>query len=197
MHVLVTGAATALWVVFAVSAAGKVRGTARQRAFAASLRPLGFIPERLLRSTALAVTAAEVAAVAGLSCVPFGTGAAGAPARLVAAAALVLAAVLLAVLTGGIALALGRGATASCACFGAAERPLSRRHLMRNVALLAIAVCGVGLADQLPRSTAELPAAVLAGLGGAVVALLLVRLDDIVDLFAPAAAAAASRTARS
>jgi hypothetical protein len=190
MHVLVTGAAVALWVVFAVSTAGKARSATRQRAFAASLRPLGFIPERLLRPTALAVTAAEAATVLGLSLAPFGSDA-------IATAALVLAAVLLAVLTGGIALALGRGATASCACFGAAERPLSRRHLVRNVALLAIAVCAAALADQLPQSIAELPAAALAGLGGAVVALLLIRLDDIVDLFAPAAAAGASRTARS
>jgi hypothetical protein len=181
MHELGTGAAVALWVVFAVSAAGKVRSAERQRAFAASLRPLGFVPDRFLRPAALAVTAAEVAVVVGLTCVPFG---AGPP----AAGAFWLAAGVLTVLTGGVALALGRGAAASCACFGTAERPLSRRHLVRNLALLAIAVGGLALADQLPAGTTELPAAALAGLGGAVVALLLIRLDDVVDLFAPTAA---------
>jgi hypothetical protein len=181
MPELATGAAVALAVVFAVSATAKARSADRLRAFAAALRPLGFVPERLLRPAVLAVTAAEAAVVVGLVWAPF-----AAPA--VATGAFLLATGLLVALTTGVAVAITRGTGASCACFGAAERPLSRRHLVRNLALLAIAVGGLGLADRLPRGAADLPAAGLAGLGGALVALLLIRLDDVVDLFAPTAA---------
>jgi hypothetical protein len=196
MPTAITGAALTLWVVFAVSAAGKVRSVRRQRAFAASLRPLGILPDRLVAPTALAVTGAEVAVALGLGCVPLAL-AAGAPVQPIATAALTGAAVLLAVLTTGVALALRRGSGAPCACFGATERPLSRRHLVRNGLLLLLAAGGAASADHLPGAAAEVPSAALAGLVGAVAGLLLVRLDDLVDLFAPTAPAAASRAPRS
>jgi hypothetical protein len=189
MHELLTGAAVALWVVFAVSAASKVRSAGGQRAFAESLRPLGLLPGRLLAPTALAVTGAEIAVVVGLSCAPV--------VRPVASAAFAVATVLLGVLTSGIALALRRGSSAPCACFGASSRPLSRRHLVRNGVLMLIAAGGAGLAAVLPPASPEPPSLVLAGLVGAVVALLLIRFDDLVELFAPTAPAGANRTARS
>jgi hypothetical protein len=197
MYALLPGAVVALWVVFAVSAAGKSTGVRRQGAFAESLRPLALIPERLLAPTALAVTGAEIVVVAGLTWAFLGIATGSAGTRSVAIAALVLAAALLAVLTGGIAVALNRGTTASCACFGAAERPLSRRHLVRNGVLFLIAVAGAGVAGQVPVAAVDPPAVLLAGATGAVGALVLIRFDDLVDLFTPASPAGRSRRARS
>jgi hypothetical protein len=155
------------------------------------------VPPRLLAPTALAVTGSEIAVVAGLSWALLGLIAGVAGTRAVVVVALVLAAALLAVLTGGIVLALRRGADVSCACFGAGDRPLSRRHLARNGVLFLIAVGGVGVADHVPRDAAEPLAVLLAGLVGAVVALVLIRLEDLVELFAPAARAGKSRRTRS
>jgi uncharacterized membrane protein YphA (DoxX/SURF4 family) len=52
--------------------------------------------------------------------------------------------VLLAVFTAVLAHALRAGATSGCACFGTtATRPLSRRDLVRNAALAALALGGL------------------------------------------------------
>ena len=197
MYELLLGAVVVLWVVFSVSAASKSGSARRQRAFAASLRPLKVLSERLLAPAALAVTVAEIAVVAGLSWVLLGFVAGVPGTQSVAAAALAAATVLLAVLTGGIVLALRRGSRASCACFGAAERPLSRRHLVRNGLLILIAAGGVAVVDHVPRDAAQLPAVLLAGSVGAVVALVLIRLDDLVELFAPVGTTGRNHRARS
>jgi hypothetical protein len=185
MYEIFLGAVVLLWVVFLVSAASKSGSARRQRAFAASLRPLKVLPERLLAPAALAVTVAEIAVVAGLSWVLLDLVVGVPGSRSIAAAALATAIVLVAVLTGGIVLALRRGTRASCACFGAAERPLSRRHLVRNGLLILIAAGGAVVVDHVPPDAAEPPAVLLAGSVGAVVALVLIRLDDLVELFAP------------
>jgi hypothetical protein len=99
--------------------------------------------------------------------------------------ALALTGGLLAVFTAGVALAVRRGTGARCACFGAAEQPLGARHLVRNGLLLAavgVAALGIAVASAQPLGPAGTAMAVSAG---AVGALLLIRLDDLVDLFMP------------
>jgi Methylamine utilisation protein MauE len=109
---------------------------------------------------------------------------------------LALAGVLLTVLTTGITLALRRGTAADCACFGAG-RPLTRAHLARNIFLLLVAVAGlVGL--LVGSSTAAEPAGiVLALVVGAVVGVIVTRLDDLIDLFNVAGQSARPSTPRS
>ena len=97
--------------------------------------------------------------------------------------ALAGAAALMAVLTAGVAVAVRRGVTAPCACFGSSGRaPLGGVHLARNAYLLVVLVTGVASAG-LQRWQPGLAAAVLAASAGGVPALLLTRLDDVAALF--------------
>jgi hypothetical protein len=176
------GLVTVLWLVFAVSALGKVRGVSAQRSFAESLRPLGLLPGRVVPAVAGLVTVAELTVLFGL------TGAVAGLVDLVPAVPVVrlggvaAAAALLCVFTGGIALALRRGSTARCACFGAESRPLGGRHLVRNGLLLLITAGALAT----PATTVEPAGALLAAAAGTLVALVLIRLDDLVELFTPA-----------
>jgi hypothetical protein len=85
----------------------------------------------------------------------------------------------------GIVVLLGRGVSASCACFGANGAPLGRRHLLRNGLLAAIALSGLMADSDLDRHPAGVLSAVFAGLIGAA---LLVAFDDLVELFTPSTA---------
>jgi methylamine utilization protein MauE len=180
-----------LILVFGYSATTKVRSRAAQRAFAESLRPLRLIPEPLLRPVAAVVSSAEaaVAACLGWSALGLaGLGLAGlgrAGPELAGLAGLALATVLLAVLTGGIAVAVRGRTGARCACFGRTERPLGVRHLVRNGILLSAAVAGLLLLLFSGAPPADPPGALLGAGLGAVSALLVTRLDDLVELFAP------------
>ncbi|MET8910433.1 MauE/DoxX family redox-associated membrane protein [Micromonospora sp. NPDC004551] len=185
MSYLSVGLVATLWCVFAASAWSKLRSRAAQRAFADSLRPLPLLPGRLVGPAAAAVTGAEAAIVLGLGWSLVAALAGWPGARAVATLVLLVTSLLLAVLTTGVVLAVRRRTGARCACFGAAERPLGRRHVVRNGLLLA--GVAVGLVDAIVGS-AHRPApagaavAVLAGVLGAAV---LIRLDDLVELFLP------------
>jgi methylamine utilization protein MauE len=169
-----------LWLVFAVSGLGKLRGAARL-AFAASLRLLGLLPARLVHTVATAVVAGELTVLLGLS------GAVAGGFDLVPAVPVVrlggvaAAAALLCVFTGGITLALRRGTTARCACFGAESRPLSGRHLVRNSILLLVAAGALAT----PAGPVPPAGALLGDAAGLLLALVLVRLDDLVELVVP------------
>lgn len=172
---LLTGVLGTLGSVFCASAWSKVRSPAARRRFAASLRDLGLLPGRFAGPAAVAVPAAEVAVAAG--CLLSLTGARVALPTLLAAAAL------LAVLTAGVAVEVRNGTGARCACFGTAARPLGPRHLVRNGLLLALAAAGIVAAAAGPAGAEGLPALGAGVLAGVLVA----RLDDLLDLFTPAA----------
>jgi hypothetical protein len=175
------GLITVLWLVFAVSTVGKLRAW---RGFVASLQPLGLLPGRLVPATAVAVAvaAAEVTVLLGLSAAVAGVFDLVPTGPVVRLGGLVTAAALLGVLTGGIALALRRGTSAPCACFGASTRPLGGRHLVRNCVLLLVAAGAL----VTPAGPVVPAGALLGAAAGALVAVLLVRLDDLVELLAPA-----------
>lgn len=185
MPYLLVALMAALLVVFGVSAWSKVRSPAAQRVFAASLRPLPLLPSSVVVPVAAAVTAAEVTITLGLAWA-IAAAMAGAPGtRPAEVAVLGGAGLLLAVLTTGVAVAIRRPTGARCACFGATERPISRRHLVRNALLLLIVAAGLIVVAAATDRPGE-PAGVVLGLAcGAVAALILIRLDDLVDLFAP------------
>jgi hypothetical protein len=179
---LALGAAAVPWLVFATSAYAKIRSGSARRAFAASLRPMRLVPERFTRPLAIAVTAAEVAIAAALTCALAADmiGAPGAYALLLAG--LAAAAGLLLVLCAGVAIAVARGTAATCACFGATARPLGPRHLVRNAILTAIT--GTGLVATEP-GRPDPAVGLVAVLAGAAIALTLIHLDDLIELFAP------------
>lgn len=185
MGTLLVAALAVLWVVFVVSATSKLASVPRQRAFARSLRDLRLLPGSLVVPVAAVVSCVELAIAVGLAAALVGLMTGAWWAIPVAGAAVVVAVGLLAVLTTGIVVALRRRSTAPCACFGASDRPLSWRHVLRNGLMLLIGVAGLAVAIVVPPTVVDPAGAGLAGAVGVIVAVLLIRLDEIVELFAP------------
>lgn len=118
-------------------------------------------------------------------------------ARVTEMAGLALAASLLTAFSVGIAVSARQGPPVPCRCFGPSETPFGYRHVVRNSLLIAVAVTG-GLAAT-PGGSSELhPAAIVVAVAAACVAALVIRVDDLVDLFAgpPAAARVGRRDPR-
>ncbi|TDC28312.1 methylamine utilization protein MauE, partial [Micromonospora sp. 15K316] len=160
-----------LALVFLAAVVGKLRTRAGFAGFVGSVNQFG-VPKRWAYPVARLAVATEAAVVVLLAV------------RVTAPAGLLLAAGLLGVLTGAIVGALRRGARPACRCFGAADAPIGRRHVVRNLALTVAALLGLlGWATAgpvLPPSAALLAAGVAVPLAAVVV-----RLDDLVALFAP------------
>lgn len=190
MGTLLVAAIVTLWLVFTVSATSKVASVKRQRAFAQSLNALPLLPTPLVVAVAAAVSGVESVIAAGLGTALVGVVISAAWAVQIAVLSMLLAFGLLGVLTGGIVMALRRRSTASCACFGASDRPLSWRHVLRNSLMQLVGVFGVVIAAAAtPAVVVDPVGAGLAGAVGVVVAVVLIRLDDIVELFAPTGSA--------
>ena len=153
-----------LVVVLVWSVTGKLAPSGF-RATVDMLRQLGPVPAT--RSVACALIIAEFA-VAVLVAVPR-TAVVGAPA----------AVTLFVILTGAVSWVLARRINVRCACFGAAGRTLNTTHLIRNLALLAVAGCAC-LATHLPRAPEAISISTALGV---FLALVLVRLDDVIFLF--------------
>jgi hypothetical protein len=171
--------------VFAASATAKLRGRTAYLAFLTGLRDTKLVPGRLLSATAAALCAVESVVAAGLVAACVLTATAWPGRTVLAGSALAAAAALTTALAVGIGLVIRRGTQARCACFGAGSgSPIGRVHLIRNLGLLAMQACG--LACCALGSVPSASGAVLAALAGAVGALLAVRLDDILGLFASA-----------
>jgi len=174
MSYLLIACRTLLLGVFLAALAGKVRRRAAYDGFVTSLRALNVLPPRLAGVAAAVVTAAE-AAIVVLLIVPV-TGPAG----------FLLAAVLLTTFTSGIAVAVRRGTTAPCACFGVSVTPLGRVHVVRNLLLLAVAGAGLAFADA--GGGTEFAGVVLAVAAALVTLVPVLRLDDLTALFSRAPA---------
>ncbi|NXY96427.1 methylamine utilization protein MauE [Streptomyces sp. BR123] len=185
MEYLVAGARGLLGLVFLVSVVGKVAGRHAFTAFAESVRSFGMLPPGLVRPAARTVTAGE-AAVCVLMTVP---------ARGATAAGFALAAVLLAAFTAAIAAAVRRGATAPCRCFGPSTTPLGTPHLVRNLALCAVAVSGAGALAVPVAAGARPGGAVVAGAAGLIAGIVVTQLDHLMALFRPLPAAPAADAA--
>lgn len=157
-----------LVIVLAWSVAGKLAPSGF-RATVDMLRQLGAAPAT--RSVACLLIIAETA-VALLVALPR-----------TAAVGPVAAVTLFAILTGGVGWVLARRMNVRCACFGAAGRSLSTTHLIRNLVLLAAAIYAC-LVTRLPGAP---EAIMISTVLGVFLALVLVRLDDVIFLFsAPA-----------
>ncbi|MEQ4720979.1 MauE/DoxX family redox-associated membrane protein [Nonomuraea sp. B19D2] len=160
-----------LAAVFAVAIAGKVRGRSAYDEYVSSIVVLGILPRTVSAMAAHALVAAEAAAVVLLA-LPW-----TAPLGFAAAVGT------LAVLTGGILAALRRGRQAPCRCFGASVTPLGRPHVIRNLVLLTAGGIGLAAWAVAGASPAHPAGVALALVAAAVGALLVVRLDDLLELF--------------
>lgn len=178
MVYVTVGAMVLCGLVLLVSSVSKLRGRADYAEFVASVPAFG-IPARWTRVFAAVTVTAEVVIAAlllpGAVVMVLGTG------RWLAGG-LVLAVGLFGVLTAAVWRAVTRGSGAVCRCFGTARTPLARRHVVRNALLLLVATAGVlSIMDSTPAAIA--PAAVAAA-AGALGAVLVVRFDDLAELFA-------------
>ncbi|GAB3129483.1 MauE/DoxX family redox-associated membrane protein [Microbispora hainanensis] len=169
MAFVVSGCQGLLAVVFLASGVSKLRGGRALRAFAASLAAMRLVSRSRAAFVATTLAAAE-GCVTVLVAVP-----------LTRQAGFAAAIALLAVLTTGVAVVLARGGGVPCRCFGASPAPLSGRHLVRNLLLVAVALAGLVLPAGSLALSGWLVAFLAGGLGGVIVTLL----DDLVELFVP------------
>jgi uncharacterized membrane protein YphA (DoxX/SURF4 family) len=155
-----------LLVVFAASAAGKLRGASAFKAFRQATAALVPWARPVAAGLAAVVIAAELGIVLLLA-IPATT-----------RWGLVAAFALLTAFTVAIAAALRRGNTAPCRCFGRSDSPLRTRHLVRNGILLLVAATG----GVMPGGGEPLGQA-LAGVAAVALALLVLNFDALADLF--------------
>jgi methylamine utilization protein MauE len=185
MTELIIAVLTMAACVYGASSASKLTSSRNYRAFRDGLAQTGLVRAHLLRGVA-AVLAAGEATVTVLLATAAVLAAAGTPGSVpFAAIALGCGIALTGVLAAGVARVIRSGTRAICACFGARSgQEISGSHLVRNIALLLVLIAG--LIGNVLRHGRPAPAAVIVVLAaGAVIGLLLVRFDDLVELFAP------------
>lgn len=172
--------------IYGTSAANKLRGSASYRAYRHGLDETSLVPERWLGSVAAALAATEgvtavLAAVGAILLIVYRE-------PVVATVGLGTAALLAAVLTAGVAVVVRRGIRASCACFGAATvSRIGGTHLIRNGTLLAVLAAGLVTMTTSPGRPAPAGVVLVLAVAGTA-SLVLIRLDDIIELFRASAA---------
>ena len=87
----------------------------------------------------------------------------------------------------GVWLVMRRGVRAACRCFGGAGGPLSRIHLGRNLTLLGVSLTGLVASLSTPALDLRSPVLLPVVVAAAVVAVLLIRVEDVAALARPAA----------
>jgi hypothetical protein len=184
MNDVLLGCRCAIALVFVASILGKVRGQESYAGFVraagrlASGRVTARVPAGALAGGVIAAEAAVVVLTVLPATARVGLGLAGLLATAFAVAILA---------------AVRRGDRAPCNCFGSSARPVGRVHLVRNAVLIVVAGLGLaaGAVDAGPVGPAGGAAAVIVG---AVLAALVVRADDLAELFGPVAPATGHRT---
>ncbi|SNT65480.1 Methylamine utilisation protein MauE [Asanoa hainanensis] len=171
MEYVVVATRVVMAVVFVAALASKVRGRPSFKAFVRSVRP--WVSARRAPAVALFVVAAESLCVV-LLVLP-GAGGAG-----LAAAAAVLVG-----FTAAIGRAISTRRAATCRCFGSSERPLTMIHVVRNGLLLTLALCGLAANANGSPAVSHDAGLLIAASTGVATALILMRLDDVVDLLRP------------
>jgi hypothetical protein len=171
--------------VYGASSIGKLTTQRSYLAFRDGLGETALVPRRLLRATAAVLAGGEATVAAGLVAATV-LSTAGLPAAVpVSAAALACAVVLTGALAAGVTVVVRSGTRAACACFGARSgRELGGSHVARNLGLLTVLTATL-IGNEFRAGRPAPAAALIAIVTGAVVALLVIGLDDIVALFAP------------
>jgi hypothetical protein len=175
MGYLSLACAVLLAVVLGAAGISKVRGRVAYRAFAEFLTATGLTPARRRRAVGPVVVAAELTAAVLL--IPPSTRGAG----------FAVASGLLASLTAGAWVVVRRRIRTPCRCFGGAGRPLARRHVLRNAALTAVGLIGLAGATADAGAAPAGPGGAAVAAAGATLALVAIRLDDLIALLPPPA----------
>jgi hypothetical protein len=171
--------------VYGASSGAKLSGGRSYRAFRDGLGETALVPGRLLPAAAAVLAGAEAGVAVVLVAAAVLRGAGLSSSVPVAAVALGCAVGLTGVLAAGVTVVIRTGRRASCACFGARPgRTLGPSHLVRNAGLLVLLVTALA-ANAVGHGRPPAAATVVAVLTGVVTALLVIRFDDLVALFAP------------
>lgn len=156
--------------VFLVSAASKLRSRADFRDFVLSLGAFRLVPGTATAAAAVVTAEASVPLLL-LS------------GRAASAAGFALAVVLLIGFSGAIWWSRRRGNHPRCRCFGTATGPVGTRHLVRNAVLAACAAGGLLIALTSAPHPVGVGAALLGLATGGTLAVPVIRLDHLVELF--------------
>lgn len=172
MHYIIIGSRCLLGLIFAVAAVSKLRSRAAFSAFAETVSGLRVFDDRWVRPVAAAVALGE-AFTAALMVAP----------RPLAATGFALAAVMLTAFAVIIVSGRQRGIRTRCRCFGAATATLGSAHVARNAALaVAASISAFGLVAA-PQGSVHPGGFAIAAVAGVALALLTLRLDDLIKLF--------------
>lgn len=158
-------------LVLAAALVGKLSGPVAVREFRVMLRSLGLRGGWVSWAQGGVIAAEAIVVVLG-------------PWPRTGPAAMVVATGLFAVLTGGVAFAVRRRVTASCRCFGGGGGQLRRLHVVRNAVLTLVSAVAATASAMAPGHRVGLPAVVLCVVVAGVVTTVVVRIEDIVALFA-------------
>lgn len=159
-----------LAMVFTCSAGAKLRSGGAFRAFRDWLGDLPIPGAPRQAGILAAALAGAEAAIVVLVVLPW-----------TVLAGFALAAAALAVFAAGTWLAIARGTNATCNCFGTQGARLGRRHVVRDVGLLVVAMTGAVASNAHGARPAGVAVSVAAA---AFLAVLIVFLDDVLSLFA-------------
>jgi hypothetical protein len=170
---LVLCARVMIGAVLLVSVAGKTHGRLAFGEFQNWLRDLTVIPQRLTTAVAVTMVAAEAAAVALLAF------------PMTLALGLAWAAATFAIFAASIAWIAHLGVSVPCRCFGTSARPLGLSQIVRDIALALVAAWAAVSAYLEPQPVPPAPGVAAALLLGAAATVLVIRLDDVVELFVP------------
>lgn len=182
---LVLAALTIAVIVYGASAGAKLRSTNAYRSYRQGLGQTTLVPVRLLPLTAAVLVGCETAVAASAGAAAVLTVTASSQAALLSTASLTVAGLLAGALTVGVTVVIRRGVQARCACFGSpSTRPPGKAHAIRNACLVAAPAVGL-VATQFTSSEPRPTEAALAVAAGTVGGLLLIRLDELVELFTP------------
>ena len=179
MDVVLVSCRGLLATMFLVSVMSKLRSRVAWQAFVASVHELRLLPERSVGPVAAVVMTAEV-----VSCALLVT-----PLAATAQAGFGLSSAMLAAFTVVIAVTVRRGLVVPCRCFGVAAAPLRWRHVVRNAVLAAVAFVGLfgglgaGVGPSGVPAGSSGPAVVVGLSTGLVVAVVVIVLDDLLELF--------------
>lgn len=183
MTLLDLAARVFLFVTFSVSAAGKLSSTYNFSTFRMTVGSMSGLHNRTA-TTLLALLVASLEVLAAILMVV--------PAAHAVATGFLLALGLLLAFELAIARTIRRGIAVPCHCFSASqETPVGSQDLARNAALVGVAAVGLYTAQGMPNATWD--GGLVAALCAAIVAWLLVNLDDLLWLAHPPGSTARAR----
>jgi len=171
-----------LVLVLTVSAGAKVRSRQAQWEFASVLRGWGWLPPRWTAAAAALLSGGEVvlASLLWWVAVRSTVGVLSSVTALIAAGGATL---LFLAFAAAVAVKLGRRRAVSCACFSTRATPLRLRHLVRNLALVLAGTVWILVLWRHPGVPTRPGGLLLAASTGCLAAVVLIRIDDVVELF--------------